>query len=222
MSKTNLMMAGAAALLMGGALTGALFTGAADAQQAAKAPIILIVDQAAIVGQSDAGKTIPPQATTIKTNIQKEFDLEAEKLKKDIENYQKGASLMSEEVRQKTEQDLAMRQQVQLPQQAQIMEQVFQNVVQVAQAKILQESQPIMKAIVDKRGATLLLDRSAVMYAAPETDVTQEVLAELNKKMKTVEVQKVTLADVKKKAAEAAAKQAAPQKGAAKPEPKKK
>ncbi|OFX05931.1 MAG: hypothetical protein A3E78_02035 [Alphaproteobacteria bacterium RIFCSPHIGHO2_12_FULL_63_12] len=216
------MMAGAAALLMGGALTGALFAGAADAQQAAKAPIILIVDQAAIVGQSDAGKTIPPQATTIKTNIQKEFDLEAEKLKKDIENYQKGASLMSEEVRQKTEQDLAMRQQVQLPQQAQIMEQVFQNVVQVAQAKILQESQPIMKAIVDKRGATLLLDRSAVMYAAPETDVTQEVLAELNKKMKTVEVQKVTLADVKKKAAEAAAKQGAPQKGAAKPDPKKK
>ncbi len=79
-----------------------------------------------------------------------------------------------------------------------------------------------MKAIVDKRGATLLLDRSAVMFAAPETDVTQEVLAELNKKMKTVDVQKVTLADVKKKAAEAAAKQAAGQKTGAKPDPKKK
>ena len=222
MSKMNLMIAGAAALLLGGVGAGTLVAGAAEAQQAAKAPVILIVDQSLIVGQSDAGKTIPTQANTIKTNIQKEFDLETEKLKKDIENYQKGASLMSEEVRQKTEQDLAMRQQVQLPQQAQIMEQVFSNVVQVAQAKILQESQPIMKAIVDKRGATLLLDRSAVMYAAPETDVTQEVLAELNKKMKTVEVQKVTLADVKKKAAEVAAKQAGAQKVGAKPEPKKK
>lgn len=220
MSKTNLMIAGAAALLASGITAGALVSGA-QAQQAAKAPVILIVDQALIVGQSDAGKTIPGQANTIKANIQKEFDLETEKLKKDIENYQKGASLMSEEVRQKTEQDLAVRQQVQLPQQAQIMEQVFSNVVQVAQAKILQEAQPLMKAIVDKRGATLLLDRSAVMYAAPESDVTQEVLAELNKKMKTVEVQKVTLADVRKKAAEAAAKQAAGQKGAAKPDPKK-
>ncbi len=207
MSKKLLTIAGALALLAGGVGAGALVT-AAEAQSAAKAPVILIVDQGALVSQSDAGKTIPGQANTIKASIQKEFDAEAEKLKKDIENYQKGASLMSDEVRQKTEQDLAMRQQVQLPQQAQIMEQVFGQVVQVAQAKILQEAQPMMKSIVDKRGATLLLDRSAVMYAAPENDITQEILAELNKKMKTVEVQKVTLADVKKKAAEAASKQA--------------
>lgn len=220
MSKKFLTVAGVAALLLSGVTVGALVSGA-EAQQASKAPVILIVDQAMIVSQSDAGKTIPGQAETIKASIQKEFDAESDKLKKDIENYQKGASLMSDEVRQKTEQDLAVRQQVQLPQQAQIMEQVFSNVVQVAQAKILQESQPLMKAIVDKRGATLLIDRSTVMYAAPETDITQEVLSELNKKMKTVEVQKVTLADVKKKAAEVAAKQAAAKSGA-KPDPKKK
>ncbi len=220
MSKMYMTFAGIAVLLASGVAAGALVSGA-EAQQASKAPVILVVDQGAIVSQSDAGKTIPGQATTIKTNIQKEFDAEADKLKKDIENYQKGASLMSEEVRQKTEQDLAVRQQVQLPQQAQIMEQVFSQVVQVAQAKILQESQPIMKSIVDKRGATLLLDRSSVMYTAPESDITQEVLAELNKKMKTVEVQKVTLADVKKKAAEGAAKQTAAPKAGAKEKPKK-
>lgn len=217
MKSRFLTIAGALALLAGGVAAGALVSGA-EAQQASKPPVILIVDQSVIVSQSDAGKTIPGQADTIRNSIQKELTAEADKLKKDIENYQKGASLMSEEVRQKTEQELAVRQQVQLPQQAQIMEQVFGNVVQVAQAKILQESQPIMKSIVDKRGATLLLDRSAVMYAAAESDITQEVLAELNKKMKTVEVQKVTLADVKKKAAEAAAKQSA---GAKPDKPKK-
>ena len=201
-------IAGAALLLAGGAGAGALVSGA-QAQQAAKAPVILIVDQSVILSQSDAGKTIPSQV-----RVQKEFDAEAEKLKKDIENFEKGSSLMSEEVRQKTGQEIAMRQQVQLPQQAQIMEQVLNNVVQVAQAKILQEAQPIMKSVIDKRGATLLLDRSAVMYAAPDSDITQEVLAELNKKMKTVEVQKVTLAEVKKKAAEAAAKQASAAKNA--------
>ncbi|MFZ5618569.1 MAG: OmpH family outer membrane protein [Pseudomonadota bacterium] len=217
MKSKFLTIVGALALLAGGVSVGALAPGA-EAQQASKPPVILIVDQSVIVSQSDAGKTIPGQADTIRNNIQKELTAEADKLKKDIENYQKGASLMSEEVRQKTEQELAVRQQVQLPQQAQIMEQVFGNVVQVAQAKILQESQPIMKSIVDKRGATLLLDRSAVMYASTESDITQEVLAELNKKLKTVEVQKVTLADVKKKAAEAAAKQAS---GAKADKPKK-
>jgi Skp family chaperone for outer membrane proteins len=113
-------------------------------------------------------------------------------------------------VRKKTEQDLAVRQQVALPQQAQIMEQVFAGAVQNAQTKILQESQPIMKTILDRRGATVLLDRQAVLYAAPETDITQEVMTELNKKLKTVAVQKVTLADVKKKLQEAQAAQNKP------------
>lgn len=201
--------AGALALAAAGAGAASFFS-SAEAQSAAKAPVILIVSQEALVGQSEAGKTIPTQANAIKASIEKELQGEADKLKKDIENYQKGASLMSEEVRKKTEQDLAVRQQVALPQQAQIMEQVFAGAVQNAQTKVLQEAQPIMKAILDKRGGTILLDRSAVMYAAPETDITQEVLAELNKKTKTVAVQKVTLADVKKKLQEAQAAQGKP------------
>ncbi len=201
--------AGAIALAAAGAGAASLFS-AAVAQSTAKAPVILIVSQEILVGQSEAGKTIPTQANTIKAAIEKEIQGEAYKLKKDIENYQKGASLMSDEVRKKTEQDLALRQQVSLPQQAQIMEQVFAGAVQNAQTKILQESQPIMKTILDKRGGTILLDRSAVMFAAPETDITQEVLAELNKKLKTVPVQKVTLADVKKKLQEAQAAQGKP------------
>lgn len=201
--------ASALALVAGGIAAGTLAS-SAEAQQAVKAPVILIVSQDVLVSQSEAGKTIPTQANAIKASIEKELQGEAEKLKKDIENYQKGASLMSEEVRKKTEQDLAVRQQVSLPQQAQIMEQVFAGAVQNAQTKILQESQPIMKAILDKRGGTILLDRSAVMYAAPETDITQEVLAELNKKVKTAAVQKVTLVDVKKKLSEAQAAQGKP------------
>lgn len=202
-------LVGAAALVAAGVGAGALLSGA-EAQSAAKPPVILIVDTQMLVAQSDAGKTIPTQATTIKSAIEKELQAEADKLKKDIENYQKGASLMSDEVRKKTEQDLAVRQQVALPQQAQIMEQVFAGAVQNAQTRILQESQPIMKAILDRRGATVLLDRQAVLYAAPETDITQEVMTELNKKLKTVAVQKVTLADVKKKLQEAQAAQNKP------------
>ena len=209
MKSKLLGLAGAAVLLAAGAGAGALISGA-EAQSAAKPPVILVVNTEMLIAQSEAGKTIPTQANTIKSAIEKELQAEADKLKKDIENYQKGASLMSEEVRKKTEQDLAVRQQVSLPQQAQIMEQVFAGAVQNAQNKILQESQPIMKAILDKRGGTILLDRQAVMYEAPETDITQEVMAELNKKIKTAPVQKVTLADVKKKLQEVQAAQTKP------------
>ena len=207
MTKTNFAIAGAVALTLAGFAGGALVN-KAEAQGAQKAPVILIVDRAQIVSQTKAGKTIPSQAEAVKKNVEKEIEAETNKLKKDIESFQKNASLMSEEVRAKTEQELQGRYQYGLPQRVQIMEQAFTNAVQTAQAKILVESQPILKEIVDKRGATILLDRSAVMYFAPETDVTQEVIAALDKKITTVEVQKVSLAELEKQIKEAQAKQA--------------
>lgn len=202
------LIAGAAALVLAG-FTGGAMISSAEAQRAEKAPVILIVNRAELISQSKAGKTIPGQAETVRDSVAKELEAEADKLRKDIESYQQNASLMSDEVRQKTEQELAVRQQYGLPQRAQIMEQAFTAAVQNAQAKVLVESQPILKDIVDKRGATILLDRAAVMYAAPETDITQEVIAQLDKKMDKVEVQKISLAEIEKQLRDAAAQQQA-------------
>ena len=200
----------AVAALLGAGFFGGSLVSRVEAQQNGKAPVILIVDRARLVADSRAGKTIPDQAKAVQENVKKELEAEAEKLKSDIQKYQKNASLLSDEVRQKTEQELALRQRVSLPQQAQVMEQAFIAAVQGAETKILLEAQPILKEIVDARGATILLDRSAVMYGAPETDVTNAVLEKLDKKLKTVEVEKISLADVKKRIAEAqAARQAA-------------
>lgn len=207
MKSKFIALAGAAALAVS-ALVATAAVNSASAQ-AQKAPVILMVDRAMVVSQSLAGKTIPGQVQTIKASIERELKAEADKLKKDIENYQKNGNLMSEEVRKKTEQELGMRQQVALPQQAQIMEQAFGLAVQNAEATVLNEARPILKAIVDKRGATLLVDRAVVMYGAPETDITAEVIAELDKKVKTVTVEKVSLAEITKKLKEAQSAQAA-------------
>jgi len=207
MKKQFFAISGAIALSIAG-MTGFTAFNSAEAQNAQKSTVILIVDRAQLVSQSKAGKTIPDQAEKVQANVIKELEAEVAKLKKDIESYQKNASLMSDEVRQKTEQELAMRQQYGLPQREKIVSQAFQLALQNAQNKILLESQPILKDIVDKRGATILLDRSAVMYAAVETDITQEVIAELDKKMKTVEVQKISLAEIEKQLQEVAKAQA--------------
>jgi len=208
MNKQFSAIAGAVALAAV-SIIGASALNGAEAQGAQKAPVILIVDRAQLIAQSKAGKTIPAQAKTVKSSVESQLEAEAAKLKKDIESYQKNASLMSEEVRKQKEQELAIRQQYALPQRAQIMEQAFSAVVQNAQTKILVESQPILKDIVEKRGATILLDRSAVMYASPETDITQEVIAAIDKKLKSVEVQKISLAEIEKKLQEAQKKQQA-------------
>ncbi len=212
MRKQITAIAGAAVLAVSGFTVGAALSGSAEAQNNAKAPVILIVDRAQVIAQSKAGKTIPDQAEKVKQSVSKELEGEAEKLKKEIEDFQKNQSLMSDEVRQQKQQELAVKQQYGLPQRAQIMEQAFIAAVQNAETKILVESRPILKEIVDKRGATILLDRSAVMYASPETDITQEVIAAIDKKMSTVEVQKISLADVEKRLKELQEEQAAQQK----------
>ncbi|MEQ1931128.1 MAG: OmpH family outer membrane protein [Parvularculaceae bacterium] len=203
----TIALAGAAALGMT-ALVGSAAVTSATAQ-APKAALILIIDQQVIATQSAAGKTIPGQAQSIQNSVKAELQAEADKLKKDIENFQKNGSLMSEEVRTKTERELQGRAQYGLPQQQQIMSQAFDMAVQNAGGKILNEASPIIKTIVDKRGGTLLLDRSMVVYSAPESDITAEVIAELDKKLKTVAVERVSLAQIMKKLKEQAATQQA-------------
>lgn len=207
MKKQFIAITGAIALTLAGAAGVTAFNGA-EAQSAQKAPVILVVNSAQIVSQSKAGKTIPEQAKTVQESVVKELEAEVAKLKKDIENYQKNASLMSDEVRARTEQELQVRQQYGLPQREKVVSQVFNQALQNAQSKILIESQPIMKDIIEKRGATIVLDSSQVMYAAVETDITQEVIAALDKKMKTVEVQKISLAEIEKQLQEVAKAQA--------------
>jgi hypothetical protein len=85
---------------------------------------------------------------------------------------------------------------------------------QQAFGKLNESLTPILKKIVDARGATLLIDRSAVMYAAADTDITSQVIAELDKAITNVPVQKVSLAELQKQA------QAAQQKAGAAPKKK--
>ena len=207
MKSSIIALAGAAALGLT-ALAGSGAVTAASAQ-GGKAPVIVVVDRDTLVTQSVAGKTIPGQAQSIQNSVKNELQAEADKLKKDIENFQKNGSLMSEEVRGKTERELQARAQIGFPQQQQIMEQAFSLALQNAQAKILNEAGPIIKAIGDKRGATIIVDRSMLMWNAPETDITAEVVAELDKKMKTVAVERVSLAEIMKKLKEQAAQQQA-------------
>ncbi len=207
MKKQFFAITGAIALTLAGA-AGFAAVNSAEAQSAQQAPVILVINSAQIVNQSKAGKTIPDQAKAVQESVVKELEAEVAKLKKDIENYQKNASLMSDEVRAQTEQELQIRQQYALPQREKIVSQVFNQALQNAQSKILIASQPIMKDIIEKRGATIVLDTSQVMYAAVETDITQEVIAVLDKKMKTVEVQKISLAEIEKQLQEVAKAQA--------------
>jgi Skp family chaperone for outer membrane proteins len=201
------VMAAAAAFAIVAASTGGLVS-AAQAQGEAKAPIILIVDQAQVVSTSKAGKAMRPQMAALEEAANKDLNAEVAKVVKEGEDLQKQKGLMAEDVWTQKAQQIAVKQN-NLPAMREVKLRELQISEQKALGKINDAMLPILKTIVDSRGATILLDRSAVMYASTDIDITQQVIAELDKKLTTVTVEKTNMAELQKQAAEAQKKAAA-------------
>jgi len=208
MKKLFFATLGVTALSVAG-VAGSAFLSDAQAQKKGDVPIILVINQAQLLAQSKAGKDATAQIETIQKNVTGELNDERSKLEADVKSYQSNKDLWAQDVRQQKERELQARSQYQLPQMAKTMEQILVQTVRKAENDILTEADPIMQNIVDKRGATIVLERNSVLFAAEETNITQEVISKLDKKIKNVPVKSVSLADMKKLAEETAKQNAA-------------
>lgn len=172
------------------------------AQQAAKAPVILILDQAQVMAQSKAGQSLPPQLQKLQEAANSELNAEVEKLNKEGEDLKKQKDLVAEDVWLEKARILTAKQN-NLPALREVKVRELQIAEQQALGKIDEAMKPILKKIVDERGATLLIDRAAVMYASVDTNITAQVISELDKVLTTVKVEKVSLAELQRQAEEA-------------------
>ncbi len=189
---------GAIALAVSGVAGSAALSPVAAQSQ----PVILIISQAQVLGQSKAGKSMAPQMQKLEEEANKELNDKAEKIVKESEDLKKQKDLMAEDVWLDKAKKLAVDQN-NLPVLREVRVRELQISQQQAIGKISEAMTPILEKIVKDRGATLLLDRSAVMYASVDNDITQEVIAELDKKLTSVKVEKVDLAKLQQQAAAA-------------------
>lgn len=196
--KRNLIAVAGAALLVALGLNAAV-SAPASAQQAQKQPVILILNQAQVLAQSKAGQSMRPQLEKLQEEANQELNAEAQQIAKEGEDLKKQKDLMAEDVWVEKAKQLNARQN-NLPAMRDVKVRELSLSEQKAVNDINQALEPILKKIVDSRGATLLLDRSAVMYASVDTDITAEVISELDKKLTSVKVEKVSLADLQKQA----------------------
>ena len=195
----------AAALGVFGAV-GAAAISSATAQQSGKAPVILILNQGQVLATSKAGQSMKPQLETLQKQANDELNAEVEKIVKEGEDLQKQKGLLAEDVWTQRAQQVAIKQN-NLPTLREVKVRELSIAEQSAVQKINDAMLPILQSIVESRGATVLLDRSAVMYAAADTDITQQVITELDKKLSTVKVEKVSLAELQRQAQQAEAAQ---------------
>jgi len=205
--RTKFIAFAGAALIATAGVAGSLALSGATAQSDAKAPVILIINQAMVISQSKAGQSVTPQLAKLQEAANKELNKEIEKIVKEGKDLEKLKATLSEEVWLQQANKVAIKQN-NLPALREVKVRELSISEQKALGEITEEMKPILKKIVDARGATILLDRSAVMYASIDTDITQEVITELDKKITSVKVEKVDLAELQRKAQEAAKKQA--------------
>lgn len=101
-----------------------------------------------------------------------------------------------------------------LQQKQQLREQELQATEQRALAAVIKGTEPILNDLLNERNAAVVLERGSITVAAPNTDVTNEVVKRLDARLKAVPVTKV---DLVKESQDAQQRQASQQRASVKP-----
>lgn len=156
---------------------------------------ILLIDRQAILRLSKAGQDVARQiqnytnqARNDITGQQKALQAEAQKIQQDV------AILAADAKAKKIAEFDAKQNAVQAG--AQKKEQMIQGGFLKAQQTIAQALEPILQTLMQQRGANIILDKQAVVYASPQAvaafDITMPAIEQLNQKLPTVKVDLVS------------------------------
>lgn len=174
--------AAAAAAAAGGAPAAA-----PAAAGAAPQPRIIVIDRGLIMQTSAAGKEMVNQTQALSRAAEAQFRTEETALQTEATTLQQQMAILAADARAQKEKDFTAKQQA------------FQNRVQERQAEIQAGFNkaagqlevalgPILQAIMRERGANMVLDRSAVILAAIDVDVTNIAVQRLDRALPHVTV----------------------------------
>jgi Skp family chaperone for outer membrane proteins len=150
-------------------------------------PIILVVDRGAILRTSVAGKDLIRQVDELGKAMEAKYGDEEKKLRADAQNLQEQAGVLSPEARQKKERELRTRSEA-LQKKVQEEQAAIQNGINIARTQIEQALGPILNTLFQERGATILLDRGAIVLGSVDIDITAATIQRLDQVLPTVKV----------------------------------
>ena len=153
---------------------------------------ILVMNQAEVIAKSKAGQSIQTQITALAQTASKELEAEGKKLQSEGQALQASKDSMKKD-------DLTKRvQQLQAQQAgAQRLGQIRQAEVSQAEAQALSQLaeslEPVVRDIMKKRKAKIVLRRTDVAVMDDAVDITDEVIKALDKKVTSITVTKPDL-----------------------------
>ena len=177
-----------AILIAGTQTTAQQATPAPGATAAAGAgPIILVVDRGAILRTSVAGKDLIRQVDELGKAMEAKYGDEEKKLRADAQELQEQAGVLSADARQKKERELRQRSEA-LQKKVQEEQAAIQNGINISRTQIEQALGPILNTLFQERGATILLDRGAIVLGSVDIDITAATIQRLDQVLPTVKV----------------------------------
>jgi Skp family chaperone for outer membrane proteins len=154
-------------------------------------PLIVVIDRGAILRESKVGQDIARQVQALADQAKKDLEGQGRALQSDGEKLQQQVAILSPEERQKRVAAFEARQNA-FRNAAAVKDAQMKQTFAVASNEVGKQLGPIVEQIVKERGATMVLDKQAVIYANSNAfDITGEAVDRLNQKMTTY---KVTLA----------------------------
>jgi Skp family chaperone for outer membrane proteins len=152
------------------------------------APVLVVIDRAAIMQLSKAGQDIGRQVQQFTAQTKSELDGQVKALENEGNALKREAPGLSADARQKRvaafEQRQATLQKAIDRKQAQVQAAVGKG--RAAMEKVLS---PILKDVTKEHGVNLVLDKQAVLFATNSTfDITPEVIEQLNAKLPSVRI----------------------------------
>ena len=159
----------------------------AAASSAVQSPRIVVIDRQQLLQRSAAGKDIFNQTQTLSKQLETQLRTEETALQTEAVQLQQQLAILAPDVRAQREKDFTAKQQA------------FQGRVQQRQAQIQASFNaaarqvevaldPILQALMRERGANMVLDRSAVIVATTDVDVTPLALQRLDRALPRVKV----------------------------------
>lgn len=172
-----------------------IFAGVA-APGLAQQPSIAVLNEERVLRESSAGQHIQARMQQIAQEIDAELTAMGQPIQQETERLNaETASMTPQAVQQRP--DLMQRIEA-LNQQAQQFELARrarqQELVQTerqAMRPIYDALGPILETVVEERGIDILVDRANLVFASPEVDISDDVIARLNQQVPTVTVTRV-------------------------------
>jgi Skp family chaperone for outer membrane proteins len=149
---------------------------------------ILMIDLRRVMAESKVGQSIQRQVEELKKQATQELQGEENELRSEEQQFQQQAAILAPDLKQKRAEALKAKIE-NFQKKARDRGSLIQGGVIKAQQQVEQALGPILEGIMRERGATILLDRSAVLLAPNAIDVSDVVEQRLDMKMPTVKVE---------------------------------